>query len=235
MSRGSLRVSRRLGVLWCFVYFFSWLGTWFLFCYDIIHIYICCPQFTGVCNIDIDIASLEMLFFVDILLLKEMWWAVQIVSSECVLWHVQQQMLSTFLGQSLTNNNFYKHQHNTPFWQSNSWGETHRVYFFRFLKMWHFDCRFSKWHCMLIDFVTYFDFNSLVWNASVCMMVEPFEHMSSPRKKNYDKKSISLIFRPTYYLEQQKITSCILVLDEISLKKMTCDWVRLYDKTPKRT
>lgn len=164
-----------------------------------------------------------------------MWWAVQIVSSECVLWHVQQQMLSTFLGQSLTNNNFYKHQHNTPFWQSNSWGETHRVYFFRFLKMWHFDCRFSKWHCMLIDFVTYFDFNSLVWNASVCMMVEPFEHMSSPRKKNYDKKSISLIFRPTYYLEQQKITSCILVLDEISLKKMTCDWVRLYDKTPKRT
>ena len=33
-------------------------------------------------------------FLFDSLLLKEMWWAN--VGSECVLWHVQQQMLSTF-------------------------------------------------------------------------------------------------------------------------------------------
>ena len=59
MSRGSLRVSRRK-VLDVLFIFFSWLGTYFLFCYNT---YTCCPQFTGVCNIDIDIASLEMLFF----------------------------------------------------------------------------------------------------------------------------------------------------------------------------
>lgn len=232
MSRGSLRVSRRFGVLWCFVYFFSCLGTWFLFCYDT---YIFDVHNSQECAIlTLTLLLLRCFFFLTFYFLKRCDEQCKCQFCICFVTCSTADVVHV-LGQSLTNNNFYKHQHNTPFWQSNSWGETHRVYFFRFLKTWHFDCRFSKWHCMLIDFVTYFDFNSLVWNASVCMMVEPFEHMSSPRKKNYDKKSISLIFRPTYYLEQQKITSCILVLDEISLKKMTCDWVRLYDKTPKRT
>ena len=146
-----------------------------------------------------------MLFCLDILLLKEMWWAVQMSVLHMFLWHVQQQMFVHVLGQSLTNNNFYKHQHNTPFWQSNSWGGNTQGVFFSFF--WR--CGISiaglanDIACSLILWLTLISIHSFETPVFVWWL----NHLNTwahPRKKNYDKKSISLIFRPTYYLEATK-------------------------------